>query len=279
MGVFRYTTRTFARELVLIAVAALWWVPFYFLVVVSLKPSEELAENPFGFPSSLAFENYKSAWAGDGAVSLGSALMSSIVITLGAVIGLVLIGSLCAYAIARREGRLSTGLYLLFVLGIIIPFQLGIIPVYVALRELSLGGTYPGMILLYIGLMMPLAVFMYTGFIQQLPRDYEEAAFIDGASRMRTFVRVVFPLLRPVTATVAVLASVIIWNDFFVQLIFLSGGSKETLPVVIYSFVGQYVSQWNLIFAAVVVTIAPVLVFYLIAQRQLIRGFSGGIKT
>ena len=279
MGVFRYTGRTFARELMLIALAAIWWVPFYFLVVVSLKPSDEVTAHPFGFPADLAFDNYNSAWAGDASVSLGSALVSSLVITVGSVAGLIVIGSLCAYAIARREGRLSTGLYLLFVLGIIVPFQLGIIPVYVALRELNLGGTYPGMIILYIGLMMPLAVFMYTGFIQQLPRDYEEAAFVDGASRVRTFVRVVFPLLGPVTATVAVLASVIIWNDFFVQLIFLSGNTRETLPVVIYSFVGQYVSQWNLIFAAVVVTIAPVLVFYLVAQRQLIRGFSGGIKT
>jgi raffinose/stachyose/melibiose transport system permease protein len=279
MGVFRYTGRTFARELLLIAVAAIWWVPFYFLVVVSLKPTAELAAHPFGFPSKLEFANYKSAWAGDASVTLGSAMKSSLVITLGSVIGLIVIGSLCAYAIARREGRLSTGLYLLFVLGIIVPFQLGIIPIYVALRQLSLGGTYPGMIVLYIGLLMPLAVFMYTGFIQQLPRDYEEAAFIDGASRVRTFIRVVFPLLGPVTATVAVLTSVIIWNDFFVQLIFLSGNTRETLPVVIYSFVGQYVSQWNLIFAAVVMTIAPVLVFYLVAQRQLIRGFSGGIKT
>jgi raffinose/stachyose/melibiose transport system permease protein len=279
MAVFRYTGRTFGRELLLIVLAALWWVPFYLLFVVSLKSSDALTAHPFGLPSHLAFDNYKSAWAGDSSTSLGIALKNSVIITVGTVIGLVVIGSLCAYAIARREGRLSSGLYLLFVVGIIVPFQLGIIPVYVALRKLSLGGTYPGMILLYIGLLMPLAVFMYTGFIQQLPRDYEEAAFMDGASRGRTFARVIFPLLRPVTATVAVLASVIVWNDFFVQLIFLSGGTHETLPVVIYSFVGQYTSQWNLIFAAVVVTIAPVLVFYIAAQRQLIRGFSGGIKT
>jgi len=112
-----------------------------------------------------------------------------------------------------------------------------------------------------------------------MPRDYEEAAYMDGASRLRTFVRVVFPLLRPATAAVAVLASVVVWNDFFSQLVFLGGSSHQTLPVIIYSFVGEYSSQWNLIFAAVVVTLAPVLAFYLFAQRQLVRGFSGGIKT
>lgn len=279
MGGFRYTWRTFSRELTLIAAAVLWWVPFYFLVIVSLKPSDELITDPFGFPHHLAFGNYPSAWTGVAGETLGSALKSSLIITVGSVIALTAIGSLCAYAIARREGRLGTGLYLAFVLGIIIPFQLGIIPAYVALRKLGLGGTYPGMILLYTGLLMPLAVFLYTGFVRQLPRDYEEAAYIDGASRLRTFVRVVFPLLRPVTATVAVLASVIVWNDFFVQLVFLSGSARQTLPVMIYSFVGQFTSEWNLIFAAVVVTITPVLAFYLFAQRQLIRGFSGGIKT
>lgn len=279
MGVFRYTYRTFSRELLLIALAAVWWIPFYYLVIVSLKPSSELVLHPFSFPHHLEFGNYSSAWSGVAGITLGSALKSSVIITVGSVLALIVIGSVCAYAIARREGRIGTSLYLLFVLGIIIPFQLGIIPAYVALRKIGVGGTYPGMILLYTGLLMPLAVFLYTGFVRQLPRDYEEAAYIDGASRLRTFVRVVFPLLRPATATVAVLASVIIWNDFFVQLVFLSGSPRQTLPVMIYSFVGQYTSQWNLIFAAVVVTITPVLVFYLFAQRQLIRGFSGGIKT
>jgi raffinose/stachyose/melibiose transport system permease protein len=279
MGLFRYTYRTFWREFALILLAAIWWVPFYYLVTVSLKSSSELVTDPNGFPHHLAFSNYPDAWSGVAGVSLGAALKSSLIITVGSVLALIVIGSACAYAIARREGRLGTWLYLIFVLGIIIPFQLGIIPAYVALRKLGIGGTYPGMILLYTGLLMPLAVFLYTGFVRQLPRDYEEAAYIDGASRVRTFLRVVFPLLRPVTATVAVLASVIIWNDFFVQLIFLAGSTRQTLPVMIYSFVGQYTSQWNLIFAAVVVTITPVLAFYLFAQRQLVRGFSGGIKT
>lgn len=279
MGVFRYTSRTFGRELALVLLACVWWIPFYYLVTISLKPSSELIQHPFSFPRHLAFDNYSSAWTGVAGTTLGSALKSSAVITVGSVILLIAVGSLGAYVIGRRESKLGTGLYLAFVLGIIVPFQLGVIPAYVALRALGLGGSYFGMILLYTGLLMPLSVFLYTGFVRQLPHDYEEAAFIDGASRLRTFVRVVFPLLRPVTATVGVLASVLIWNDFFTQLVFLSGSPHQTLPVIIYSFVGQYESQWNLIFAAVVVTIAPVLILYLLAQRSLIRGFSGGIKS
>ncbi|MBQ0855537.1 carbohydrate ABC transporter permease [Streptomyces sp. BH-SS-21] len=275
----RYTARTFARELLLLAVAAIWAVPFFLLILVSLKPSEEMLSSPMSVPRHPDFSNFAQAWDGSSGVSLSQAMVNSLVITVGSVVSLVVIGALCAYVIARRPGRLGSGLYGLFVVGIVVPFQLGIVPAYALLRELDLAGTYIGMILLYTGLLMPLAVFLYTGFVRTLPRDYEEAAYIDGASRLQTFIRIVFPLLRPITATVAVITGVMVWNDFFVQLIFLSGSSLQTVPVAVYSFVGEYVTQWNIIFAAVGASVLPILAFYLIAQRQLIRGFTGGIKA
>ena len=134
------------------------------------------------------------------------------------------------------------------------------------------------MIVLNIGLLMPLSVFLYTGFIRALPRDYEEVARVDGAGLFRTYTRVVLPLLKPITGTVAVLTGVIVWNDFFVSLIFLSGSRYQTLPVALYSFQGDVVSRWNLLFAGVAITIAPVLAFYLFAQRRLIQGFTAGVK-
>jgi raffinose/stachyose/melibiose transport system permease protein len=272
----RYTKGTFGRELSLLVLALVWWIPFYFLVVVSLKPTDEIFLSPLTFPSHLAFENYPDVWSeGD----MGRALLNSFVLTFGTVITLVALGSVCAYAIARRPGKLGAFLYLLFVLGIILPFQLGLVPTYTVLRELGLVGSYLGMILLYTGIWMPFAVFLYTGFVRALPRDYEEAAQVDGASMLRTFRRVVFPLLRPVTGSVAILTGLIIWNDFFLSLIFLSGTPNTPLPVAVYSFVGEFASRWNFIFAAVAISILPVLVFFLFAQRQLIRGFTGGIKT
>ena len=187
---------------------------------------------------------------------------------------MIVLGSLCAYTLARRRGRLSNLIYTGFAIGIILPFQLAIIPLYVAMLHLGLVGNYLGMIVLNIGLLMPLTVFLYTGFIRALPRDYEEAARVDGAGLLRTYSRVVFPLLLPITATVAVLIGLTIWNEFFIPLIYLGGSRDQTLPVALYSFVGDYVSRWNLIFAGVVITIAPILAFYLFAQRHLIRGFS-----
>ena len=272
----RYTKRTFARELTLLLVAAIWWVPFYFLVVVSLKPDLEALQSPLSFPKEIHLGNFSTAWHD---AALGRSLVNSLIITGGSVLALIAIGSICAYTIARRPGRMSTTLYLLFVLGIILPFQLGLVPTYAVMRHLGLVGSYFGIILLYTGIWMPFSVFLYTGFVRALPKEYEEASVVDGASTLRTFRRVVFPLLRPVTGTVAIFTGLIIWNDFFLSLIFLNGTKKTPLPVAVYTFVGAFASRWNLIFAAVIVSLAPVLIFFLVAQRQLIRGFTGGIKT
>ncbi len=280
MGLYRYTARSFARELSLLAIAVIWWIPFYFLVTIALKPTQDVLQSPMRFPSTLDFGNFSAAWKGSGSsISVSRGLQNSLIITGCTVLALIVLGSMCAYAIARRPGRIGNTLYLLFVLGIILPFQLGIVPVYVALRHLHLVGKYAGMILLNTGLLMPLAVFLYTGFVRALPREYEEAAQVDGASVMRTYTRVVFPLLLPVTGTVAILAGLIVWNDFFLSLIFLSGTPNATLPVAVYGFVGEYASQWNLIFAAVIVSLLPILAFFLVAQKQLIKGFTGGIKA
>ncbi len=274
----RYTTATAVRELGLIIVAVIWWIPFYLLLSVALKPSAEVTRAPFAPPTSLDLDNFGMAWQGSGGVSLGTAVLNSAVITIGSVLALIVIGGISAYAVARQEPRLSTALYLAFIVGIILPTQLGIVPIYAALRQVGLLGTQAGAILLYTGLLLPLSVFLYTGYFRALPRDYEEAAFIDGASRWQAFIRVVFPLLRGITGTVAVLTSLIVWNDFFTQLVFFGGGvNNRTLPVAIYNFVGEYESQWNVVFAAVAVALVPVLAFYLFAQRNLIRGFTGGI--
>jgi raffinose/stachyose/melibiose transport system permease protein len=274
----RYSWRTFTRELVLLAVAVVFCVPFYILFVISVKPSLELFTSPMSFPTDPAWSNYQSAWDQSTRVSMGQAMINSLIITAGTVICLIVVGSLCAYTIARRRSVLSTTLYFLFVLGIVIPFQLGIVPLYVAFRNLGLVGSYLGMIILWTGVATPVSVFLYTGFIRALPPDYEEAARVDGASTLRVFVRVVFPLLRPVTVTVAILTGLFVWNDFFVSLIFLGGSTRQTLPVSIYSFVGEFATQWNFVFASIVLALLPIMAFFVLAQRQLIEGFSGGIR-
>jgi raffinose/stachyose/melibiose transport system permease protein len=125
---------------------------------------------------------------------------------------------------------------------------------------------------------MPFSIFLYTGFLRALPAEYEEAAAIDGAGPFATFRRVVFPLLRPITGTVAILNVLVVWNDFLTPLLYLSGSGQQTVPVTLYSFVGQYVSQWNLVFAGLVISIAPILIIYFLLQRTVIQGFASGLK-
>ena len=277
MGV-RYTRRTLARELALILLAIVFSLPFYLLVALALESTSESSRTPLSFPWPPHLGNFSQAWNTGGQAALSHALWSSLVITVSSVVSLIVLGSLCAYALARHSGRVSTAVYLLFVLGIILPFQLAIIPLYVAMRHVGLVGDYLGMIVLNTGLLMPLTVFLYTGFIRALPRDYEEAAWVDGAGILRTYARVVFPLLWPITATVAVLTGIVVWNEFFVALIFLAGSRYETVSVALYAFAGDYVARWNLVFAGVVIVIAPILIVFLFAQRHLIRAFSAGVK-
>jgi raffinose/stachyose/melibiose transport system permease protein len=278
VGASRYGRRTLARELALIFVAAIFCLPFYVLVSISLETDVQTYRDPLALPRPVHFGNYSEAWRTGGDRGLVHSFQSSLIITLSSVTALIVLGSLCAYTIARRAGALGNTLYVLFVLGIILPFQLAIIPLFVAMRHVGLVGNYAGMIVLNIGLLMPLTVFLYTGFIRALPRDYEEAARVDGASILRTYARVVIPLLWPITATVALLAGIVVWNEFFVALVFLGTNStKQTLPVAVYSFWSAAGERWNLMLAGVVLAITPVLVFYLFAQRHLIRGFSAGV--
>jgi raffinose/stachyose/melibiose transport system permease protein len=278
VGRSRYGRRSALRELALLALAVLFSLPFYILIAIALETTAQTYKTPLSFPWPPHVSNFSVAWNTSGQGGLAQSFARSLIITASSVTVLIALGSLCAYTLARRRGRLSDVVYLLFVLGIILPFQLAIIPLFVVMRHLGLVGTVAGMILLNVGLLMPLMVFLYTGFIRALPRDYEEAARVDGAGIIRTYARVVFPLLRPITGTAAVLVGIIVWNEFFVALIFLAGSHAPTLPVALYSFAGSYVVRWNLIFAGVAIAIVPTLVFYLFAQRKLMRGFSAGVK-
>lgn len=277
----RYRRRTFAREVVMLVLAAIWWVPFYIIAAISLQDRNAINERSLAFPlSNPQWSNFSQAWVGGGTgTGLGSGLLSSFIITSGSVVAIVALSSLAAYAISRHASKLNTFLYFVFVIGIVLPYLLGLIPAFIALRQLGLVGTHLGMIILYTGVELPTAIFLYSGFIRALPKEYEEAALVDGASPLRTFWSIILPMLGPITATVSVVTALFVWNDFFAQLVFLSGTTKQTLPVAIYGFVGEYATQWNFVFAGIVISVLPVLIFFIFTQRQLVKGFAGGIKS
>ncbi|MCW2918358.1 MAG: maltose transport protein [Actinomycetia bacterium] len=271
----RYGFRTFLLELVMIATALAFLFPVYALVTLSLKDKHQIASAPLSPPTSPTLDNFSAAWS---SASLGSALLNSTMITVASLVALIALGSFCAYFLARCASRLGYWLYVLFLLGIVLPFQLGMIPLFKLVDSLGLLGSYQGMILFYTGIQLPFTVFLYTGFIRALPRDYASAAQIDGANHLQAFTKVVFPLLRPITGTVLILNAVFIWNDFFTPLLYLGGSAKETVPVRVFSFVGQYVSDYGLVFAGLVLAALPILAVFLVLQRYVIKGFASGLK-
>ncbi|GAB2870569.1 carbohydrate ABC transporter permease [Streptomyces mayteni] len=271
----RYGFRTFLLEIVMIAVALAFLFPVYALITLSLKDERQIAAEPLSLPTEPTFGNFSRAWS---QATLGEALLNSTLITVLSLVALIATGSFAAYFLARCASRLGFRLYVLFLLGIVLPFQLGMIPLFKLIDSMGLLGTYQGMILFYTGIQLPFTVFLYTGFIRALPGEYAHAALIDGATHLQAFTRVVFPLLRPITGTVLILNAVFIWNDFFTPLLYLGGSARETVPVRIFAFVGQYVSDYGLVFAGLVLASLPIVAAFLVLQRYVIRGFASGMK-
>lgn len=258
----------------MIAVGLIFLIPVYILVNESLKAPSDLS-GPLAPARHPTFQNYTSAW---GQAGLGHALLTSVLVTVCSVAVLVVVSSLAAYPLARSTRRWPTVAFYVFMIGLLLPFQLALVPLYITMRDLNLLGSPVSLILFYSGHLAPFSIFLYSGFLRAQPVEYEEAAAVDGADTLQTFWRVVFPLMRPVTGTVIILNVLNVWNDFFTPLLYLSGSGNQTVPVALYSFVGEFVSKWNLVFAGLVITIAPILLVYFLMQRTIIKGFASGIK-
>lgn len=270
----RYTRRIFGLEVGLWLLAIAFMLPLFALVNLALKAPHN-ATNAFVIAGEYSFENFGRAWV-EG--RLGPALLNSAVVAVVSIVLILLVASLAAYPLARLGSRWSRGTFLLFMVGLVIPAQLGVLPLFLTMRDLGLNGSLLSVILAGAGSCVPFAVFIITMFLRDLPRDYEEASALDGCGPIRTFWYVVVPLLRPALGTVAILNVISLWNSFFIPLLFLSGTGSETLPVRISGFVRTYFADWPAVFAALVISAAPILIAYFLLQRYIIQGFAGGLK-
>lgn len=270
----RYTGRTAILEVIMAIAALAFLFPIYVLINLAIRPATDLSSaiSPTRRPTA---DNFIQAWQD---ASLGAAIGNSVIVTVVSVLIIVVLSALAAYPLARLTSRWSVSAFYGFMVGLLLPFQLALIPMYQLMKDLGLVGTVIPLILIYVGLRMPFSIFLYVQFLREIPIDYEEAAAIDGASAIRAFSAVVFPLLRPVTGTVIILNGLFTWNDFLQPLLYLSGSHSMTIPVAIYTFVGQYATQWQLVFAALIIGALPVLIAFFFLQRSLIQGLSSGIK-
>lgn len=255
-------------------IALVFAFPFYILINLSLRESNDQT-SPLLPTLSPTLENFIVAW---NEAELGMAIVNSTIVSSFSVLIVVGVSAMAAYPLVRLTQPLSRASYWLVMIGLLLPFQAALIPLYVTFRDLGLLGTVWSLVIFYAGLQVPFSVFLYTGFLRALPREFEEAAAVDGASFFVTFWSIVFPMMRPVTGTVVILNVIFIWNDFLTPLLYLSGSGNQTIPVALFSFVGEYVTNWPVVFAGLVIGIAPILLIYFLLQKSVIEGFSGGLK-
>jgi raffinose/stachyose/melibiose transport system permease protein len=257
---------------ILVTVWAMFIVlPLVVMISVAIKTPADQAVNPFGWPERFAWENFGKAWE---EAHLLRALLNSVLLTVVSLFFIVVLSASAAYPIARRT-RWNPVL-LFFLAGIMVPFQLAMLPLYKLMLSFHLINTYQGVVMIYIAVSLPMAIFLYAGFIKGVNSELEDAAQVDGAGKFRMFWTIIFPLLKPVTSTVIIMNILSLWNDFFIVLLYLPKKEMRTLQLAIFSFVGQYNSDQNLVMAAVILSILPMIVVFLVLQRQFVSGIAGG---
>nr|WP_077737087.1 carbohydrate ABC transporter permease [Bacillus sonorensis] len=248
-------------------------VPFYILLTTALKEKGDFSSK-WKFPGEFSLANFTEAWEKAG---LANAFYSTAVITCVSAVLLVLLGSLAAYPLARRRTKLNQAVYFLFIAIMIIPPLTSMVPLYKMVVELGMLNTYEIAILNNTAAYMPLTIFLYAGFIRStIPQELEEAARMDGASTAGIFFKIVFPLLKPVTATICIIACVFIWNDYQFSIFFLQDKEVQTLTVAIAGFFGQNANNLHLVAAASLMAMLPMTILFLFLQKYFIKGLSSG---
>ncbi|TDF89806.1 carbohydrate ABC transporter permease [Paenibacillus piri] len=258
-------------QILLILLTLVVIIPFYMIVVNSFKDVNGAAQFKLTLPSEWKFENYITVF-NSGKIVLGYA--NSLIISLGALLVINVFSSLASFSIQRNNTRLTNMIYYLFILGLVMPVAL--IPTIKLMMGLHIHNTYHGMMMFYGAVLTPFTVFLMTGFMRAIPRELDESAIIEGCDAVRLFCSIIVPLMQPVIITGSLLTIINVWNDFTGPFYLLTDGSKWTVTVSVYKFAGQYNSNWNLIFADILMIISPVLLLYFFLQKYIVEGMTAG---
>lgn len=259
-------------KIILIMGVILFALPLYLAVINIFKTTEQISNSPFSFPFKPTLENLHYVLTNPN-VKLSLMYSNTFIITISATILTILFTSMAAFYTARSNSRSSKALNLYFLLGLMVPYAIVYIPLVVLLRHLHMIGTLHGLILVFISGNTPFAYFMYNGFMKSAPKELEESAAIDGAGQFRIYAQIVFPLLKPCTTTVAIFIGLSMWNDFLTPLLI---GQVQTITLGIYTAIGPYSSDWGKVFAFVFFGTFPVIIAYLLAQKQFVGGLTAG---
>jgi raffinose/stachyose/melibiose transport system permease protein len=283
----RARASTVALEVLSAVLFLVFLFPFFLVLINSAKGSFEITQHPMSLPTDWMniFKNVAAIWT---SVNLHypSSFLSSIIITASSLALLNLLSAQAAWVLVRTKTRTSAAIFLVFIAAMVIPFQIVMFPLLTWFRQIAaltgirLLRSYAGILLAYVGFGLSMSIFMFHGFIKSVPLELEEAATIDGCRRHEVFYRIIFPILKPIHATVLVLNGIWIWNDFLLPLLVLGkGNAVMTIPLAVANFAGAYVKQWDLILTAILMAMVPIIIFFLAAQKFIIKGMvAGSIK-
>ncbi len=265
--------RIFQPLAVLLTMFFFLGVPFWVIIVTAGKSAVDARQPNLALPNQWELAKNISSTFSEG--NMGVASLGSLLLLVPSVFGVLLLGAMASWVLARRKTRSVSIAYTIGISGVIVPPA--IVPIVLLLKNIGLQGTPVGLIGVYIGMYMSTVIFFVTGFIRTIPLELEEAARVDGANPIRVFFRIILPLLGPVIATATILISLFIWNDVFYAL-FVIGGRLDTLPLNLYQVAssGMYLQNWNLIFTYILLMTLPMLIVFIVAQRRIISGVTSG---
>jgi raffinose/stachyose/melibiose transport system permease protein len=281
------TGRLIVPEIIAVVLFLVFLFPFLIVVVNAAKTPFAITQSPLALPTDWMkiLQNMYTIWTSAN-VQYSSSFLSSVIITVSSLVLLNILCAQAAWVLVRTKTRLSTGIFVTFVAAMVIPFQIVMFPLLSWFRAITnltgvpLLRSYLGIVLAYIGFGMSQSIFLFHGFIKSIPLELEEAATIDGCRPSQTFYQIVFPILKPIHATVLVLNGIWIWNDYLLPLLILGkGNAVMTIVLAVSNFAGAYVKQWDLILTAILMAMVPIIIFFLFAQKSIIKGMvAGSIK-
>ncbi|GIP60043.1 MULTISPECIES: carbohydrate ABC transporter permease [Paenibacillus] len=247
--------------------------PFFWLIISAFKTNEDFYSRPFGLPMNWQWENFTRAWE---SAKLGTAFMNSLIVSLGSLAVTLFIAALASFVLARFQFRMKGMIMAFFVVGMLIPIHSTLVPLFILMKQIKLLNTYWALILPYTAFALPTAIFVLSAYLMSIPKDIEEASFIDGTGVWGLFLKVILPMSLPALSTVTILSFLHSWNDFSFALVFISKTSLKTLPLGIANFADGYQTDYGLTLAGMTISVIPTVIMYLIFQEQVMKGMTAG---
>ncbi|MDO5337137.1 MAG: carbohydrate ABC transporter permease [Eubacteriales bacterium] len=258
---------------ILIFLAIIFLFPTFYAFMSALKTNGEILKDSMALPSRLNFDNFIYLFQ---ETEFPRALMNSTILTVVSMMLIIIVVPMAAYGIERKQSRATKAIYSIFIAGMMIPFQVYMVPLFKQLKVLGLYGTLIGPVVIYVAGAGCFGTLLYCSFIRGVPKELEEAAAIDGCGRFRIFWQIVFPLLKPCTSSLIIINGLGIWNDYLMPSLVLNSDTGATINVEIFSFVDQFTSRWDVVFAGTVCGMLPILVIFLCLQKYFVKGVAAG---